>query len=537
MVEPLIEKLRGGLIVSCQAGASDAIFGSAAMADMARAAALGGAVGIRANGPADIAAIRAAVDLPIIGIYKRDLPGLGIRITPTLEDVAEIIRAGATLVAVDATRRGPEEGRLAPAEFIPQIKREFGVPVMADIATYEEGIAAAEAGADIVATTLSGYTAYSPAIPGPDFDLLARLAAAIPAPVIAEGRIATPEHARRLVELGAFAVVVGSMITRPRWITEQYAAALRGMMEQRQPVIAIDIGGTKIAGCIVDASGAAIHLRETPTHADEGGDAVVARILDLIAALRDETGQAAAIGVSTSGEVDSTGRISYATGFMPGYMGQPLAERIRARFGLLCAVENDGQAATLGEARFGAGRGYPSVLGITVGTGIGGGFVSEGRIFEGATRAGLSLGHVTVEPGGRLCTCGRRGCLEAYASGPALLDAYNAARPAEAPATSGVEVLSAVLAGHREALDALDMLCNRLAIGIANALVLFNPGVVVIGGGVAQLGGPFFTRLRSAVQDASYPTVRETPILPAQLGTQAGLFGAAELARRTLSRG
>jgi len=327
------------------------------------------------------------------------------------------------------------------------------------------------------------------------------------------------------------------MITRPRWITEQYAAALHGLTEQRQPVIAIDIGGTKIAGCIVDASGTAIHLREVPTRADEGGEAVVARVLDLITALRSETEHAAAIGVATSGEVDSSGRISYATGFMPGYMGQPLADQIRARFGLPCIVENDGQAATLGEARFGAGRGYPSVLGITVGTGIGGGFVSDGRIFEGATRAGLSLGHVTVEAGGRLCTCGRRGCLEAYASGPALLDAYNAARPTEPAAASGVEVLSALLAGRREALDALDTLCQWLALGVANTLVLFNPGVVVIGGGVAQLGEPFFTRLRTAVHNVSYPTIRETPVLPAQLGTQAGLIGAAELARRTVSRG
>src|SRR5215468_2568367 len=183
------------------------LYGTQMMALAASAAEAGGAVGIRANGPADIAAIRGAVKLPIIGIYKQDLPGYGVRITPTLEAARAVVEAGADLVALDATRRGPEEGRLPPAEMIRLVKTTLNVPVMADISTFDEGVAAAAAGADIVATTLSGYTAYSAAQDTPDFDLVARLARALNVPVIAEGRIATPRDARRVLELGGYAVV------------------------------------------------------------------------------------------------------------------------------------------------------------------------------------------------------------------------------------------------------------------------------------------------------------------------------------------
>ncbi len=223
----LIEGLRGGLIVSCQASEEDGLYGPAAMAGMARAVMLGGALGIRANGAENINAIRQAVTLPIIGIFKQDLPGYGIRITPTLDAARVIVQAGADLVALDATRRGAEEGRLPPADLIRQVHDMLKVPVMADIATLDEGIAAAAAGADLVATTLSGYTAYSPPAKTPDFALIEALARAVDVPIIAEGRMGTPADARRAIDCGAYAVVVGSMITRPRMIVEGFAAALR----------------------------------------------------------------------------------------------------------------------------------------------------------------------------------------------------------------------------------------------------------------------------------------------------------------------
>ncbi len=218
---PLFDRFRGGLIVSCQALEDEPLHGAQIMAAMARAARQGGAAGIRANSPPDIAAIRAAVDLPIIGLFKENMPGCPVFITPTLRHAVEVAEAGADLIALDATLR-PHPGGLSAAELIRQVKAATGKPVLADIATCADGLAAWQAGADAVSTTLSGYTPDSPRQEEPDFDLLARLAAKLPIPVIAEGRIATPDQAVRALELGASAVVVGSAITRPQLITRQF---------------------------------------------------------------------------------------------------------------------------------------------------------------------------------------------------------------------------------------------------------------------------------------------------------------------------
>ena len=218
--------LHHGLIVSCQAEANEPLYGASIMAAMARAAAEGGAVGIRANTPVDIMAIRAAVDLPIIGIYKVDLPGFAVRITPTVALACQVVDAGAAIVAVDATARPHPDG-LSASDLIAQVRTQTGHLVMADVSTVDEGIAAQQAGADLIATTLSGYTGTDQPSTAPDFDLVQRLASCVDLPVIAEGRINTPEQAVHALELGAYAVVVGSAITRPRLITRRFSDRLR----------------------------------------------------------------------------------------------------------------------------------------------------------------------------------------------------------------------------------------------------------------------------------------------------------------------
>lgn len=221
-----IGSLKKGLIVSCQAKPGSPLRDPRVMAAMAQAAQVGGAVGIRANGFEDIAAIRAAVTLPIIGIYKLKVAGCEVFITPTLESALEVKAAGADIIAVDATARS-RPGGFSPADAIRLYKRETGLPVMADISTLEEGITAAEAGADLVATTLSGYTSYSRQLEGPDFELISELAARITTPIITEGRIASPEDARRALDNGAYAVVVGTAITAVDWVTSRYTSALK----------------------------------------------------------------------------------------------------------------------------------------------------------------------------------------------------------------------------------------------------------------------------------------------------------------------
>ncbi|MFD4025520.1 N-acetylmannosamine-6-phosphate 2-epimerase [Streptomyces sp. NPDC058576] len=214
--------LAGSLIVSCQALPGEPLHGADIMARMARAAVAGGAAAVRINGPDDIAAVRQAVTVPLIGLWKDG--DEGVYITPTLGHAQRVADAGADLVALDATGRPRRDG-LSLATTIEALHR-LGIGVLADVSTHEEGLAAAAAGADAVATTLSGYTAGSTQPDGPDFALVASLAAALDVPLIAEGRIATPAEAARALALGAHAVVVGGAITRPTAITERFAAAL-----------------------------------------------------------------------------------------------------------------------------------------------------------------------------------------------------------------------------------------------------------------------------------------------------------------------
>ncbi|MCG8351331.1 MAG: N-acetylmannosamine-6-phosphate 2-epimerase [Chloroflexales bacterium] len=220
----MLTELRGGLIVSCQAPPGDPLCDTDILARMAIAAWRGGAVGIRANGPDSIRAIRQAVPLPLIGLYKDG--ETGVYITPTIEHAHAVIAAGADIVALDGTQRPRPNGEQL-ATIIAAVHAEADKLVMADVSTLDEGLAAQAAGADFVSTTLSGYTPYSPQIEGPDLELVQALAARLRTPVIAEGRIRAPSDARAARRAGGFAVVVGAAITRPEWITAQFVDGLR----------------------------------------------------------------------------------------------------------------------------------------------------------------------------------------------------------------------------------------------------------------------------------------------------------------------
>lgn len=216
-----LNHLAGGLIVSCQARVDNPLHGPTFMSAMAVSAELGGAVGIRAEGVADIESIRSAVGLPIIGIRKI-LDGRAVYITPTFETAQEIVAAGADIVAIDATDRA-REGGVSAAELIRRIRGELGVRVMADIDDLQSGAKAAKAGADLVATTLSGYT--SGVTPRePDLGLITSLVDVVGVPVIAEGRLWTENDIRGAFDAGAWAVVIGSSITNPTKITERFVA-------------------------------------------------------------------------------------------------------------------------------------------------------------------------------------------------------------------------------------------------------------------------------------------------------------------------
>lgn len=222
----VLTRLAEGLVVSCQAPPDDPLSGPRVMALMAQAVVRAGACGIRAEGLDDLAAVVGAVDVPVIGLVKRGDPG-GVYITPTLADVRGVLDAGAAVVAADGTSRPrPDGSSLAEAAVL---VHERGRLLMADVDGVDAARAAVDAGADLVGTTLSGYTptTRTDGRTGPDLALVERLAAELPVPVVAEGRISTPALAAEARTRGASVVVVGTAITRPMLTAERFVQALR----------------------------------------------------------------------------------------------------------------------------------------------------------------------------------------------------------------------------------------------------------------------------------------------------------------------
>ena len=223
-----INTLKGKLIVSCQALPDEPLHSSYIMGRMALAAKVGGAGGIRANTKKDIREIQSMVDLPIIGIVKRDYPDSVVHITPTMREIDELIEAGPDIIALEATD-DLRPGGMALETFYRQIREKYpDIVLMADCSTVDEAVKADEMGFDFIGTTMVGYTRQSrdDHIDKDDFKILRTILGKVKHPVIAEGNINTPEKARRVIELGAFCVVVGSIITRPQLITKSFVEAL-----------------------------------------------------------------------------------------------------------------------------------------------------------------------------------------------------------------------------------------------------------------------------------------------------------------------
>ncbi len=230
-MNPKVEKLKGKLIVSCQALPDEPLHSSYIMGRMAAAAKEGGAMGIRANTKEDIAQIQSEVDLPIIGIVKRDYDDSKVYITPTMKEVEELMEVKPEIIAIDATGRTLPGGKTLD-EFFAEVKEKYPEQLfMADCSTVEEMIHADELGFDFIGTTMVGYTEESKhlRIENNDFEIIRKALSMVKHPVIAEGNINTPEKCKRVIELGCYAVVVGSIITRPQLITKPFAEALESL--------------------------------------------------------------------------------------------------------------------------------------------------------------------------------------------------------------------------------------------------------------------------------------------------------------------
>lgn len=311
-------------------------------------------------------------------------------------------------------------------------------------------------------------------------------------------------------------------------------------------VLGIDIGGTNLVVGAVAADGSRVVGTETrPTNPGRGTDAVIDEIIamgtDALAALRTEIPDArvAGVGIGAPGPLDTRKGIVLLTPNL-GWVDVPLRDRIAAGLGLPAALDNDANCAVLGEAWVGAARGATYVIGITIGTGIGGGIVLNGQLHHGAADCAGEIGHITIDLDGRLCGCGNYGCLEAYASGPAIArraverlsegddGALMSLVGGDLAQVTAQTVYEAAHAGDPVALDVVRETAHYLGAGIANLLNIFNPDRVVIVGGVTRAGDSLFDPLRREVSRRAFkPAVRSCQIIPGELDGLAGVYGAA----------
>lgn len=224
--EEILTKIKGGLIVSCQALKTEPLYDSYIMSKMAYAAMLGGAVGIRANTVVDIKAIRERVDLPIIGIIKEEYPDSDVYITPTMKEVDALVEIGCDIIATDATNR-PRPDEKSFEEFFTEVRKKYPNQLfMADTSCFEEGQLAEKLGFDLIGTTMSGYTPYTKGRKLPDCELIKQYSTELNTPIIAEGGIWSPDDLKNVYSAGAFSAVCGTAITRPRDITKRFVSAL-----------------------------------------------------------------------------------------------------------------------------------------------------------------------------------------------------------------------------------------------------------------------------------------------------------------------
>jgi glucokinase len=312
-------------------------------------------------------------------------------------------------------------------------------------------------------------------------------------------------------------------------------------------VLGIDIGGTNlVVGSVAEDGSRILATASEPTHAEAGTKDVLERLVGqaehAIAATRREVPDAEilGVGVGAPGPLDTKRGIVLLTPNL-GWVNLPLRQIIHDRLGLPAALDNDANCAVLGEWWVGAARGARTAIGITIGTGIGGGLILDGKLFHGASDVAGEIGHTTIDTEGRRCKCGNYGCLEAYASGPNIalraIEEIEAGAVSRLPSLVGGDlskitaqtVYQAAADGDDLALEVVNDTAKFLGVGIGNLLNVFNPEVVVVCGGVTLAGDHLFVPLRrEAARRAFKPAVAACRIVPGELGGTAGVYGAAK---------
>jgi glucokinase len=299
----------------------------------------------------------------------------------------------------------------------------------------------------------------------------------------------------------------------------------------QEPVVAgIDIGGTKITVGLVGGNGTVIVREDTPIHVERGPSAATSRIREILCRQTQDAGlNIAGIGIGCTGPVDPfTGELGDVN-TLPGWQGWNPVLQISADLGVSVAMENDADAATLGELRWGARNGKRSMVLVTVGTGIGAGIVLNGSLYRGAKGSHPEIGHHIVEPDGPWCTCGARGCWESLASGPAM-EAWYAAQHRDAPSLNAKEICALARAGDAHARSAVEREAKYLGIGLANVISIFMPDSIALGGSIMQAADLLLDGVRTQVRQNCLLVPHELcEISVAMLGADTGLVGAAQV--------
>jgi len=313
---------------------------------------------------------------------------------------------------------------------------------------------------------------------------------------------------------------------------------------KQQSVLSVDLGGTKTIVAVVLPTGKIISRRYYLTLADEGTRAVLNRLSSAInqsiAQARLKNTELIGIGIAAAGILDTRKGIVATSPNLPGWHNVQLRDVIAARSGLATYLINDASAAALGEHRFGAGRGFDNLLYLTVSTGIGGGIIINGELYSGADGCAGELGHITIEADGPQCHCGNFGCLEAMASGWAI-STEAVTRINQGESSSIIElvdsrlenitaetVAAAARGGDQLACDIVTKAANYLGIGLANLVNIFNPELIVIGGGLSKMGNMLLRPARKVIEERAFRLpAQSVRIVRAQLGSNAGIIGAA----------
>ncbi len=315
-----------------------------------------------------------------------------------------------------------------------------------------------------------------------------------------------------------------------------------------QFIIGVDLGGTNIAAGALSADGARhVAMQSIPTNSLMGDEGVAARIVDLVGTVMDDTMRETGaqrtdfigIGVGAPGPLDRAQGIVLVAPNL-GWKDFPLRQRVQDKLGLPTTLDNDANCATFGEWWQGAARGGRDVVGLTIGTGIGGGLILNGALYHGATDMAGEVGHTTIDLNGRHCKCGNYGCLEAYASGPAIAtrarevlvrEEGESAMPGmvagRLESITAQTVYDAAAAGDAVAHEIVRDTARYLGVGIANLLNIFNPDTVVVAGGVTAAGDALFVPMRAEVRRRAFsPAVKAVRIVPGELLGTAGVIGA-----------